>query len=571
MQAATAGTRAGRRERMKKGRFAPTLLVSLAIVAVLACIFAVAADARSRSSMEPILTRIHLHKGRLWKRHSRRVHAGLLDARAAIVGGSRISIEQAPWQVIVIAFVSETEALLCGGSILDETEVLTAAHCVVNPSSKAGIPPEEIVVGAGAENIEIEPEQLRLAGGVRVHPYYNPSAALPEPDDVAVLRLKRSLVFDRDVQPIAPIPAGSLLAEGTAVHLTGFGRQHPEEELNGRLYGIGMTLGSGRECGGEDNALFLCASSPDGSLCFGDSGSGLTLPGTPATLVGVTDTVQVIDGKPCLPRAIGGFVNLAAPEIRDFVLEGNESPPRAPRGGGAGMRGVPVVGQTLSCEPGVWSNSPTFTYVFINGGDGAVLQEGSSSAYALTAADIGRSILCEVLAANAGGTGVELTSTLGAVKPNHQEEEEAVKRKRAEEEAIAKKRQEEEANRNKVHEEAVKKQQEEEANSKKAQEEVKKLAEEARIIEQEAEALRKKHEEEAATNHPHPEESVVKGGVLAAKETAKSPTPTRAQLLAKALKACRKQPTKHRRTQCEARARRTYGGGKRGGKGRKGK
>lgn len=548
MQVDTAGTRAGRRDRVKKRRFAP-LLVSLAIVALLACIFAVAADARSRSSMEPILTRIHLHKGRLWKSHSGRVHSDLLDARAAIVGGSPISIEQAPWQVVVIAFISGTEALLCGGSILDETEILTAAHCVVNPSSKVEIPPDDIVIGAGAENIEFEPEQVTLASGVRVHPYYNPNAALPAPDDVAVLQLESSLVFDRDVQSIAPISAGSPLAEGTAVHLTGFGRQHPEEELNGRLYGIGMTLGSSRECGGEDNALLLCASSPDGSLCFGDSGSGLTLPATPATLVGVTDTVQVIDGKPCLPGAMGGFVNLAAPEIRDFVFEGNESPPRAARGGGAAMRGVPVVGQTLSCEPGVWSNSPTFTYVFIDGNDGAVIQEGSSSTYALTAADIGRSILCELLATNAGGTGVARTLALGAVKPNRQEEEEAVKRKLAEEEAIAKT------------------QREEAADSKRAQEEIKKLAEETLIIKQEAETLRTKREEGATTNHAHPEESAAKNGVLAAKETAKPQTPTRAQLLAKALKACRKQPTKHRRGQCEAQARGKYGSGRRGGKG----
>jgi hypothetical protein len=573
MQVATVGKRAGRRERMKNGRFAPTLLVALAIVAVLTCTFAVAADARPRGSMKPILTRIHVRKGSLWKRHSGRVHAGPLDARAAIVGGSRVSIEQAPWQVVVIAFISETEALLCGGSILDETEVLTAGHCVFNPSSKTRIPPEDIVVGAGSENIENRPEQVSLADGLRVHPYYNPSAPLPEPDDVAVLRLERSLVFNQDAQAIPPIAAGLLLAEGTAVHLTGFGRQHPEEALNGWLYGIGMTLGSGSECGGEDNALFLCASSPSGSLCFGDSGSALTLPGTPATLVGVTDTVQVIDGKPCLPGAIGGFVNMAAPEIRDFVLEDNETPPRAPRGGGVAIQGAPVVGQTLSCEPGVWSNSPTLTYVFIDSRGGAVLQEGSSSTYALTAADIGRSILCEVLATNAGGTGVERTAGLGAVKPDR-EEEEAIERKHAEEEATLKKQREEEATKRKQAEEEGRKQLEEEANRKRVQEEeetnqVKKLSEEAAIIKQEAEALKKKHEEEAPANHPRPEESVAKGGVLAAKETAKPKTPTRAQLLAKALKACRKQSTKHRRKQCEAQAGRKYGSGKRGVRGHK--
>jgi hypothetical protein len=518
MQAATVGARAGRRERMKKGRFAPTLFVSFAIVAVLACIFTVAADARSHSSMEPILTRIHLHKGRSWKRHSRRVHAGLLDARAAIVGGSRISIEQAPWQVVVIAFISETEALLCGGSILDETEVLTAAHCMVNPSSKARIPPEEILVGAGAENIEIKPEQVTLAGEVRVHPYYNPNAALPAPDDVAVMRLESPLVFDRDVQPIAPISAGSLLPEGTAVNLTGFGKQNPEEELNERLYGIGMTLRFSRECGGELDALFLCASSPDGSSCSGDSGGALTLPGTPATLAGVDNVGQVINGKPCQPGAITGFADVAAPEIRDFIVEGNEHPPRAPRGGGAAIRGITMVRETLSCEPGGWSNSPTFTYVFIDSNDGEVLQQGPSPTYTLTKADIGRSILCEVLAANAGGTGVGRTLALGVVQRNPlAEQEEAAARKHAEEEA----------------------------------------------------AGRRHAEEEAAAAGKTLEEHVAKGGMLASKESARRRSPTRAQLLTKALKACGKQPTKHRRAQCEAQARRKYGSGKRGGKGHK--
>jgi hypothetical protein len=91
----------------------------------------------------------------------------------------------------------------------------------------------------------------------------------------------------------------------------------------------------------------------------------------------------------------------------------------------------------------------------------------------------------------------------------------------------------------------------------------------AEEIKQEAEAAAKKHEAEIAANHPHPEESVAKGGVLAAKETARPKSPTRAQLMAKALKACRKQPTKHRRAQCAAQTRRKYGSGKRGGKGHK--
>ena len=177
-----------------------------------------------------------------------------------------------------------------------------------------------------------------------------------------------------------------------------------------------------------------------------------------------------------------------------------------------------MVRETLSCEPGGWSNSPTFTYVFIDSNDGEVLQQGPSPTYTLTKADIGRSILCEVLAANAGGTGVGRTLALGVVQRNPlAEQEEAAARKHAEEEA----------------------------------------------------AGRRHAEEEAAAAGKTLEEHVAKGGMLASKESARRRSPTRAQLLTKALKACGKQPTKHRRAQCEAQARRKYGSGKRGGKGHK--
>src|SRR2546425_1023115 len=93
------------------------------------------------------------------------------------------------------------------------------------------------------------------------------------------------------------------------------------------------------------------------------------------------------------------------------------SPPLAPRGGGVVIEGVTVAGHSLSCRPGSWSNSPAFTYAFINSANHQVLQQGPSPTYALSEADVGRAILCQVAASNAGGTGLGRTVALAAVRP----------------------------------------------------------------------------------------------------------------------------------------------------------
>jgi hypothetical protein len=192
------------------------------------------------------------------------------------------------------------------------------------------------------------------------------------------------------------------------------------EEFDGKLYSLGMTLGYNRECGGENgvnNAVLLCASAPAGSPCSGDSGSALTLPGSPPTLVGVMNAGAVIAGRGCTPGARNSFADVAAPEIQDFI-DGSETPPQAPRGGGARCAASALeVGGSMSCEAGAWSNSPTFTYVFVCGETGRVLQSGSSSEYRFTTADAGHTVYLRLLAANPGGRGVDQTTATSAVAP----------------------------------------------------------------------------------------------------------------------------------------------------------
>ena len=333
----------------------------------------------------------------------------------AIVGGSEvpISIEEAPWQAEVLSFIINggkiVGALECGGSIVDETHVVTAGHCVYNPETSARVPAEDIVVVAGSSDFEIEEpgEQAGLARGLRVDPKfaYNPEATHPIPDDVAVVELKTPITYGKRTQPIALGTPGSVLAEGTSLGLTGAGRETATGQPSGKLYSLTTTLGFSGVCGGLADAVFLCTSSPSGSLCFGDSGSGLTLPGTTVTLVGIADTVEVIDGEACLHGAENGFVNATAPEIQDFIRGVEE--PEAPRGDPTiTIGGTSTVGDMLTCEPGGWTGNPTYSYSFIDSLGGQVLQAGPSATYLLTGADLGRAILCEIFVTNSGGTAV---------------------------------------------------------------------------------------------------------------------------------------------------------------------
>ncbi len=99
---------------------------------------------------------------------------------------------------------------------------------------------------------------------------------------------------------------------------------------------------------------------------------------------------------------------------------------------------------------------------------------------------------------------------------------------------------------------------EREAALKKGSEELKAIA-----IAHEREEAEKKAREEAERRPPTPGTLNVtpeapKGGVLGVKEESKPRPPTRARLLAKALRQCEKQPKKNR-AKCEATARKRYG------------
>jgi hypothetical protein len=154
-----------------------------------------------------------------------------------------------------------------------------------------------------------------------------------------------------------------------------------------------------------------------------------------------------------------------------------------------------------------------------------------------------------------GGTQTVTGTVEAAAATNKQEEEAAAKKKREEEAAANKKHEEEAAHKKSVEEGATR-----EANEAPrigAEEAAKKKAEEERPAEEAAAAAAKEREIREAGERAG-REAAAKKAKEEEKARASIKPLTRAQLLAKALKTCKKQPKK-KRAQCEATAKKKYG------------
>ncbi len=342
-----------------------------------------------------------------------------------VIGGQRATVAQNPWQVLVITRPSATLEMLCGGSILDPTHILTAAHCIDQEGTTTQYPASQVGVLAGAENVySFEEEglvppgaQFRAAALVRAHPDYAPLPGIR--DDVAVIALASPLTISqaKNTATIGLVASGATPAPGTSVSVSGYGKQSglegKEHEPDGFLYATSLTTVSSDACRnavGVNSAVLLCAGSASSSACQGDSGGPLT-EGSPAVLLGVVD----FGGKGCPIGSANVFTNLAAPEIRAFI-EGSEAPPLAARPTGAPVLhyvgGAPVDYSPMTCDPGSWSAPAAFSFIFqTEGPSPQVLQSGPSTTFTPASGAVGFSIVCIVQAANAGGVS---TSRSGA-------------------------------------------------------------------------------------------------------------------------------------------------------------
>ncbi|EDW72057.1 uncharacterized protein Dwil_GK19007 [Drosophila willistoni] len=224
-----------------------------------------------------------------------------LDGR--IVGGTLAAITTFPWQVSL----QNSGKHFCGGSIISNTIIVTAAHCFKDIKSAS-----TLQVRAGS-SYRSSGGTLYSVAAYKIHEGYNASTFL---NDIAVLRLSKKLSLGTTMKAIEL--ATTTPPHGGAARCSGYGTTSYEGYLSSQLRYIDTNIVGRSQCasssygyGSRIKETMICAAADKKDSCQGDSGGPLVLNGQ---LVGVVSW-----GTECaLANYPGVYANVA--ELRDWIL-----------------------------------------------------------------------------------------------------------------------------------------------------------------------------------------------------------------------------------------------------------
>ncbi|GBP51875.1 Mite allergen Der p 3 [Eumeta japonica] len=223
-----------------------------------------------------------------------------------IVGGEKTTIEEHPYQVAIRA-----NRDFCGGFIISNTYILTAAHCLgkVNAS--------DLIMRAGS-TFRNNGSKISVAE-IIVHPDYNKKRY---DKDIGIIRTTDPISFNKKIHPI-PLPRRKrALLPGAEIIISGWGRTTetadniPHQLREVTIQVVNFTL-CRKVYGNILTENMFCAGDYENGgkgSCRGDSGGAAI---QKELAVGIVSFAKGCARK----KTPGVFVDIAAPDIRDFITK----------------------------------------------------------------------------------------------------------------------------------------------------------------------------------------------------------------------------------------------------------
>merc|ERR1712165_106842 len=188
-----------------------------------------------------------------------------------IVGGFEAQENQWPWQVAL--FIDN--AWFCGGSIISENYVMTAAHCADGASYF------DIMAGAHNVRASSEPHRVEITSyNGWTHPGWNHNTL---ENDIALIELPSPMSFNEYIKPSCMPMAGDTADVNEMVTCTGWGK--PSDSAGGISPVLRMVEDRPIISNAECNSIYgivgdgvVCIDTTGGKgTCNGDSGGPLNM------------------------------------------------------------------------------------------------------------------------------------------------------------------------------------------------------------------------------------------------------------------------------------------------------
>ncbi|XP_048511334.1 trypsin 3A1-like [Athalia rosae] len=202
---------------------------------------------------------------------------GLEDpaSESRIVGGTSTTIEQYPYQISL----QREGGHICGGSIITDSWILTAGHCVDGSTSE----PSLYTVRTGSSYFD-HGGKLNAVKSIVIHENFNATAI---DHDIAAVQLETPLVFTSTTFPIPVAKKTDIFFSGVLVTVTGWGKLSQFGNGSKILQKVEIPLVSWKECAKayEEHPIterMICAgvlNAGGKDACQGDSGGPLALNG----------------------------------------------------------------------------------------------------------------------------------------------------------------------------------------------------------------------------------------------------------------------------------------------------